>query len=60
MRSDISELKKDIKNGKKLCIMLSSRSEAGKLPFPKTVIRAHRFSAVFYNIDFPEMRARKP
>ena len=58
--SDISELKKDIKNGKKLCIMLSSRSEAGKLPFPKTVIRAHRFSAVFYNIDFPEMRARKP
>lgn len=53
-------LKNDIQQGKKVCIMLSSPQAAAKLPFPKTTIRSGRFCAVFYNIDFPEMRVRKP
>ena len=43
-----------------MCIVTLSRKTSEKLPFPKTTLRSGNFIAVFYNIDFPEMRVRKP
>ena len=57
---DIAEIKKELHAGKRMCILTLSRSLSKKLPFPKTTLRSGNFNAVFYNIDFPEMRGRKP
>jgi len=54
------DLAVEVRRGKKACVVTSDRHLAEELPFPKTTLRAGRFHAVFYNIDFPEMRMRKP
>lgn len=54
------DLALEVRKGEKVCVVTSDRRVAEKLPFPKTTLRAGRFHAVFYNIDFPEMRMRKP
>lgn len=58
--SGLEEIKEGIKTGKRMCIVTLSRKTSEKLPFPKTTLRSGNFIAVFYNIDFPEMRVRKP
>ena len=57
---EMAELNFSVKAGKSICVLTSSRQLSDSLPFPKTTLRSGRFSAVFYNIDFPEMRVRKP
>ena len=57
---EMAELNFSVKAGKSLCVLTASRQLSDSLPFPKTTLRSGRFSAVFYNIDFPEMRVRKP
>ena len=54
------DLAVEVRKGKKACVVTADRRLADALPFPKTTLRAGRFNAVFYNIDFPEMRMRKP
>ena len=54
------DLAVEVRKGEKACVVTADRRLAEKLPFPKTTLRAGRFHAVFYNIDFPEMRMRKP
>jgi len=54
------DLALEVRKGEKACVVTADRLLAEKLPFPKTTLRAGRFYAVFYNIDFPEMRMRKP
>jgi len=54
------DLAVEVNKGKKVCVVTADRRLADQLPFPKTTLRAGRFHAVFYNIDFPEMRMRKP
>ena len=58
--SSATEIKEGLKAGKKMCVVTLSQEESKKLPFPKTTLRSGNFIAVFYNIDFPEMRVRKP
>ena len=50
----------EVRKGRQACVVTADRQLAEQLPFPKTTLRAGRFHAVFYNIDFPEMRMRKP
>ena len=57
---EMAELNFAVKARKSICVLTSSRQLSDALPFPKTTLRSGRFSAVFYNIDFPEMRVRKP
>lgn len=57
---DFLDLAVEVRKGEKACVVTADRRLAEKLPFPKTTLRAGRFHAVFYNIDFPEMRMRKP
>ena len=54
------DLAVEVRKGEKACVVTADRRLADQLPFPKTTLRAGRFHAVFYNIDFPEMRMRKP
>ena len=54
------DLAVEVRRGGKACVVTADRRLAEKLPFPKTTLRAGRFYAIFYNIDFPEMRMRKP
>jgi len=56
---DLAPLKSAAKEKKSFCVLTLSRKVSDALPFPKTTIRSGRFIAVFYNIDFPEMRVRK-
>lgn len=53
------ELKAAVKAQKSFCVLTLSRKTSDALPFPKTTLRSGKFTAVFYNIDFPEMRMRK-
>ena len=57
---DIEKVKAAAKARKSFCVLTLSRKTSDALPFPKTTLRSGRFTAVFYNIDFPEMRVRKP
>lgn len=57
---DLTEIKSRIKRGEKFCVVTVYRTLSNNLPFPKTTLRSGKFFAVFYNIDFPEMRVRKP
>ena len=54
------DLALEVRKGEKACVVTADCRLAEKLPFPKTTLRAGRFYAIFYNIDFPEMRMRKP
>lgn len=57
---DLTNIKSRIKNGERFCVITVRRALSNNLPFPKTTLRSGKFYAVFYNIDFPEMRVRKP
>ena len=57
---DLTEIKKALRSKERMCVITLSRSVSKKMPFPKTTLRSGNFNAVFYNIDFPEMRGRKP
>ena len=57
---DVTEIKKALRSKERMCVITLSRSVSKKMPFPKTTLRSGNFNAVFYNIDFPEMRGRKP
>lgn len=57
---DLTDIKERIRNGEKFCVVTVLRNLSNQLPFPKTTLRSGKFFAVFYNIDFPEMRERKP
>jgi hypothetical protein len=57
---EIDDLKRLAKSAQSVCILTVSPQISKKLPFPKTTLRSGRFIAVFYNIDLPEMRMRKP
>ena len=56
---NLGEIKAAAKAKKSFCVLTLSRKVSDALPFPKTTVRSGRFTAVFYNIDFPEMRTRK-
>ena len=57
---EIDALKPLARSTQSACILTTSAQISKKLPFPKTTLRSGRFFAVFYNIDLPEMRMRKP
>ena len=57
---ETDELKRLAKSAQSACVLTTSSQISKKLPFPKTTLRSGRFFAVFYNIDLPEMRMRKP
>ena len=56
----LETLKKAVRKKQSICVLTLSRKTSDSFPFPKTTIRSGRFTAVFYNIDFPEMYTRKP
>ena len=59
-QKEIDGLKHLARSAQSACILTTSPQISKKLPFPKTTLRSGRFFAVFYNIDLPEMRMRKP